>query len=175
MRIKYMGTADVRIIEAGDDAGGILPEPITADITWDRSNSWVIDTDDEQYAAIPAELWDYIVVNDNFENVSDFRRIPLNEHQRTFLALKDGEQKTLAEEEAEQAAALALLEEERALRVAEENAVIEEGEGPDSYRARLQSSTKQDLLDQAEALGIEGFAAMSKTKLFEAIEATQVS
>jgi hypothetical protein len=99
MKIKYMGTADVRVIPIGDMAGGTLPMPLDTEVVWDRSNNWVVDTDAEQYATVPPELWDYLVINDNFQNVSDFRQIPLNDHQRIFLAMKDGAQKTVVEEQ----------------------------------------------------------------------------
>lgn len=171
MKVKYMGTADVRIIPIGDMAGGTLPMPLDTEIVWDRSNNWVVDTEDEAYATVPPELWDYIVLNDNFQNVSDFRQIPLNDHQRIFLAMKDGAQKTVAEEQAEQKAAIALLEEERLARVAENNAMLEARE-LEAINA-LQAQSKEDLRVLASQMGVDGWDAMTKAELVAGIRAAE--
>lgn len=102
MQIKYMGTVDVRDFLESDTLGGLLGEPIGAYVAFNRENNWVIDTDDEAYADVDPEVWVTLTETwpTEFKNVSDFKRVPLNLHQKMFLGMVEGQQMTVEEEDA---------------------------------------------------------------------------
>lgn len=101
MKIKYLGSADIRVIPTGDDFGGLIAEPVAQDIVWNRENRWVVDTTSDEYSDVPDEVWEAILDDrEGFQDVTGFKRLPLNDHQRIFLAMKDGDQPTEAEEKA---------------------------------------------------------------------------
>lgn len=89
-KIKYMGSADIREIKKGTDAGGQLQEKLPVDLTWDRDNNWVIDTSDDKYSGVAQEFWALLLEGDSgkeFKDVSDLARIPTNQHQQIFLGM----------------------------------------------------------------------------------------
>lgn len=84
-KVKYMGVADVRSIPKGTDFDGRLADPTTKDLVFDRTNRWIIDTDE---AGLSAEAVELLLEDDGFKDVTDLARIPSNEHQTTFLGHK---------------------------------------------------------------------------------------
>lgn len=82
--IKYMGSADVRILERNDDAGGTLP-PLPFPIRFKRSNNWTVDT--AKLPEVDSVWWDHLTEHDNFKDVTDYKVKPLNAHQTTFLGM----------------------------------------------------------------------------------------
>ena len=88
MKVKYMGSADVRLIEAGENFGGRLATPVAETLRWDKDNNWVVDTDE---AGLSAEAVALLLQEAGFLDVSDKEVIPVNVHQSTFLGMKDAE------------------------------------------------------------------------------------
>lgn len=84
-KVKYMGTADEVAIAKGDDLGGRLAEGIPQEIRFNASNNWVVDVDDSDVRSILLED------GDRFKDVSSLKRIPSNEHQKTFLGHRSSE------------------------------------------------------------------------------------
>lgn len=164
MRLKFMGVADVKQVLAGDNIGGTLNEPLAVDLVWDRSNGWVIDTDEEKYANVPDEVWEYLVLNDNFMDVTDFVRTPLNQNQKTFLGMREGEQKTEAEEEEQRQAAL-----DEAFAAARELAAA--ANNREAVLAKLQSggATREELMELAKQHNIKGRTSMKVDELQNAL------
>ena len=85
MKIKYMGLADIRRLEKGEDFGGRLGEPLDRDIEWNWENRHVIDTDD--FDGVSDEFWSMLVAEDDFRDVTDAKRIPTNAAQQTWKAM----------------------------------------------------------------------------------------
>lgn len=81
-KIKYMGLADVRLLERGEDWSGRLADPLTSDLVFDRSNNWIVDTGE---AGLSDEAVALLLEDSEFKDVSSLKRIPANQHQRTFL------------------------------------------------------------------------------------------
>lgn len=90
MKVKYMGLADVRRLEKGEDFGGRLAEPLDRDIEWNWDNRHVIDTD--EYDGVSEEFWSLLVEEDDFKDVSDLKRVPTNLAQQTWRALPKSEE-----------------------------------------------------------------------------------
>lgn len=84
-KIKYMGLADIRRLEKGEDFGGRLGEPLDRDIEWNWENRHVIDTDD--YDGVSEEFWSMLVEEDDFRDVTGAKRIPTNLAQQTWRAM----------------------------------------------------------------------------------------
>ena len=164
MRLKYMGTADVKGVLSGDDLGGTLAEPVDVDLVWDRSNNWVIDTADDKYANVPDEVWEFLVLNDNFMDVTDFVRTPLNEHQKLFLGMREGDQKT---EEEERDARIKALDD--AFQAARDLAAA--ANSREAVLAKLQSggATREELMELAKDHDIKGRSKMSAEQLQNAL------
>jgi hypothetical protein len=87
MKIKYMGLADVRLVEEGEDFGGRLATPLSETIRWDRENSWVVDSDELGLSAEVVEL--LVEDGQGFLDVTGLERVPVNQVQSTFYGLKD--------------------------------------------------------------------------------------
>lgn len=89
MKIKYMGTADVRRIEKSDNFNGRLAEKIGVDLEWNWENNHVIDTDDDKYSDIGDEVWELVLSEPNMKDVSDLQRIPLGEAERMWRGMHE--------------------------------------------------------------------------------------
>lgn len=89
MRIKYMGNADVRRLEKGEDFGGRLGEPLDGEIEWNWDNNHVIDTDD--HSSADEEFWNLLLEDPDFKNVTDLKRIPTNAAQQTWRGMPKSE------------------------------------------------------------------------------------
>src|SRR5688572_4002801 len=87
-KIKYMGASHRHLLKKGDDFGGRLAEGISSEVVFDRSNNWVVDTDD---AGLSEDAVKVLVESGDFKDVSDRATIPPNEHQKIFLGMKSGE------------------------------------------------------------------------------------
>jgi len=74
MKIKYMGTADVRRISKGEDWGGRLADKLTSEIVWNWENNHTIDTDELDLSDEAVEL---ILEDPNMKDVTDMKRIPV--------------------------------------------------------------------------------------------------
>lgn len=157
-KIKYMGIADEMNLSVGDTLGGRLGDSLTVAVQWSRANNWIVDTDD--LGNVPDEAWEILLTEfpETWKDVSDFKRVPLNDHQRTFLAMSEGDQKTVEEETAE-------AQENR--RIAMETAAQEADAA--NYLEDLHASTKEDLLEKAAKVNIEGRSSMNKDELVEAL------
>lgn len=142
MRIKFMGTSDVREIPAGSDFGGVLSEPLAVDLVWDRNNNWVIDTD-EFKSDVPKEVWDILLDTDptGFRDVSEYIRVPLNQHQKMFLGMVEGEQKTEEEEKAAREEARKAAAEEVKEANAREKAIAKEMKDAEKSGGKVASNT----------------------------------
>lgn len=82
--IKYMGSADIKIIPRGETVGGTLPE-MPYPIRFKASNNWTLDT--SKFPEVDAVWWDHLTQHDNFKDVTDYKVKPLNDHQTTFLGM----------------------------------------------------------------------------------------
>lgn len=85
-KVKYMGMSDVRLVEAGEDFGGRLANPLENDVQWDKDNNWIVDTEE---VGLPAEAVDLLVAEDLFLDVTDLEVYPVNQVQSTFYGLRD--------------------------------------------------------------------------------------
>lgn len=164
MKLKFMGTADVKEVRKGDTFGDVLTEPLPVDVVWDQSNGWIVDTGEDKYADIPDEAWEYLVVNDNFKDVSAFVRVPLNDNQKTFLALREGDQKTLAEEEEARLATL-----DSAFEAARQEAAAANQREEVLAKIRNADASYDQLMEYAKEHNVKGRSKMDKEELQEAI------
>jgi hypothetical protein len=89
MKIKYMGTADIRRIEKSDDFAGRLPDKVGVDLEWNWENNHVIDTDDEKFSDIGEEVWELVLSEPDFKDVSDMKRIPLSAGEKLWRSMQD--------------------------------------------------------------------------------------
>lgn len=80
-RIKYMGSADIRVIDKGHDFNGRLVEGLSKGLVFSEANRWIVDTDEAELSAEAVEL---LVGDPDFKDVSDAKTIPSNLHQRMF-------------------------------------------------------------------------------------------
>lgn len=159
-----MGTADVKEVLKGDTFGGVLAEPLPVRVAWDRSNHWIVDTSDEQYADIPDEVWEYLILNDNFSDVTDYVRVPLNEHQKMFLGMRDGDQKTEAELAEDRQKAL-----DEAFEAARNAAAAANAREEVLAKIRNSDATREELLTVAKDHNIKGRSKMTREELQEAL------
>lgn len=90
MRIKYMGGADIRRLEKGEDFGGRLATPLDRDIEWNWENRHLIDTD--EYEGVDDEFWSILVEEEDFRDVSELKRIPTNLAQQRWKAMPKSEE-----------------------------------------------------------------------------------
>lgn len=87
MKVKYMGSADVRLIEAGEDFAGRLATPVATTVIFNKDNDWVVDTDDTD---LSGEAVEFLLEKDQgFLDVTGLERVPVNLVQSTYYGLKD--------------------------------------------------------------------------------------
>lgn len=94
MRVKYMGTSDVRRIEKGADFGGQLSKEaaLSVDLQWDWDNNHIIDTEEESFSDVSDEFWDLLLESGTeFKDVTDMRRVPTNGAQQMWKGAKKTE------------------------------------------------------------------------------------
>lgn len=173
MKVKYMGSADIKRLMPGDDLGGILGDGLTDDLPnnsdgdpgleWNVANRWVIDTSDEAYSAVDEDFWLALCETfpNEFRDVTRYKRVPLNMHQKLFFGMKEGQQMTEEEEEraAEErhAALMASLDDD----VKRSNALAELG--------RLDDMSKDELVKVAKSVEVDVKASWGKEKIAEAV------
>lgn len=87
-KIKFMGISHEHNLLAGDDFGGRLATPLSRTIAFNRANNWVAEVSDED---LSSEALAVLLTDENFLDVTDMPRVPLNRNQTTFLGLKDGD------------------------------------------------------------------------------------
>lgn len=85
-RIKYMGTADVRYIQAGNDFGGRLATPTPKDVVWDQHNNFIVDTDE---LGLSSEAVELLLTDSEFLSVEGMEKIPLSEGDKMFRGMRD--------------------------------------------------------------------------------------
>jgi hypothetical protein len=85
MKIKYMGTADVRRIEKGADWGGRLADKLTSDVVWDWDNNHTIDTEELDLSEEAVEL---ILEDPDMKDVTDLKRIPTGGAEAMWKGVK---------------------------------------------------------------------------------------
>ena len=83
--IKYMGTADQKVIQAGETASRTLPK-INRTLRWNRGNDFIIDTSD--YPEVAEEWWDHLVAFDDFEDFTGKPATDISKHQAMFQGMK---------------------------------------------------------------------------------------
>lgn len=88
-RIKYLGDSDIHIIEAGEDWGGRLADPISEELRWDWSNNHLATVNLPQ-AALDLLLED----SDSFVDVTDADVIPVAKVAARRRAIKSPEDDT---------------------------------------------------------------------------------
>lgn len=91
MRIKYMGTSDVRRLEKGETFNGQLSDELAlpVDLQWDDDNHFVINTDDDKFSDVDDEFWTLLLEEGEFKDVSDLKRIPPSEGQKLWRGMKE--------------------------------------------------------------------------------------
>lgn len=89
-KVKYMGSAHVRLIEAGENFGGRLATPLAETLRWDKNNDWILDTDE---AGLSEEAVELLLSGNNFQDVTGLERVPVNQHQSIFYGMTDSDQK----------------------------------------------------------------------------------
>lgn len=163
MLVKYLGYADESHLLPEETIGGQMAEPLGVQVTWNKANNWIIDTDDDAYADVDPEFWTALTETfpESWRDVTDYKRIPLNMHQKTFLSMKEGQQMTVQEEEAAAEARRQELADSLAADVAASNALVDLGD--------LDGLSKDDLLDRADEVGAEVKASWTKEKIADAI------
>lgn len=92
-KIKYLGSADVREIEKGETFAGRLAEATTKTLRFDRSNNFVIDTEE---AGLSEDAVALLLTDDQFKDVTDAKRIPLSLNEKIFHGLSDADEDDVA-------------------------------------------------------------------------------
>lgn len=95
MHVKYMGSADVRLIESGEDFAGRLATPVDKTVQWDKDNHWVVDTDE---VGLSPEAIALLVEEPDFQDVTGLERVPVNLVQSIFYGLKNEPQEVAVAE-----------------------------------------------------------------------------
>lgn len=93
MKLKAMGSAHEHTLAEGDDFGGRVSTRLSKEVVFNRDNNWIVDTDE---ADISDEAAKVLVESGDFADVTDLERIPLNECQRIFYAMKDPDEAVAA-------------------------------------------------------------------------------
>ena len=87
--IKFMGSADEKVIEVGDDAQNSLPA-LKERLRFHKGNGWMVNA--AKFPTVPSAWWDYLVENDNFIDATSIvaaeKQVPPNDHQTTFQGVK---------------------------------------------------------------------------------------
>lgn len=87
--VKYMGSSDVRRLEKGETFGGQLSkeDALAVDLQWDWDNDHLLDLDEVE--GLSDEVIELILEEGDFKDVSEHKRIPLNEAQKLWKGMKD--------------------------------------------------------------------------------------
>lgn len=85
-RVKYMGSADVRLLPKGENWGGRLAEPLKQEVRFDWDNAHVVDTDK---AGLSPEAVTLLLEDPNFKDVTDLKRIPAGLAQQLWRGVTD--------------------------------------------------------------------------------------
>lgn len=91
-KIKYMGTADRRVIEKGDTFNGQYPDGVPHDLVWDWNNNHVIDTEKtgpKGDQVLPGELVELVIAHPGFRDVTDLKKVPLGGAQKMWRGMQD--------------------------------------------------------------------------------------
>lgn len=88
-RIKYMGSSHVHRLLKGDNFGGRLATPLPQEVRFDRSNDWIVDSNE---VGLSPEAVSILVTDPDFRDVTGEEKLPLNKHQKIFLAMKEGDE-----------------------------------------------------------------------------------
>lgn len=88
-KIKYLGTADVCVLEKGENFGGRLAEPLPKRVEWNVDSAHLIDSDEAGLSADALTL--LLEDRDRFKDVSDMSRIPTSLNEQIFRAMPKGE------------------------------------------------------------------------------------
>ena len=86
--LKYMGTADERTFAKSDDYGGQLPNGVGVNLKFSAENNWVVDADE---VGLSSEVVEVMIANGDVKDVTEAKKVPLNEHQKMFLGMKGSE------------------------------------------------------------------------------------
>lgn len=92
--VKYMGSADVRILEKGETFAGRLGEPLSKGLVFSRENNWVVDSEEVGLSDAALALLLEEKLEDGtpaFRDVSGKERVPTNLNQQMFLGMKKTE------------------------------------------------------------------------------------
>lgn len=80
-KIKYLGSSDRRIIPKGTDFDGRLATKTTQDVEFNKSNHFVVDSDD---AGLSKEAVELLLEDKEFRDVTDAARVPSSLNERLF-------------------------------------------------------------------------------------------
>lgn len=81
-KIKYLGSAQRRVLEKGEDFGGQLAKPLSSQVVWDNDNHYLVDSSE---AGLSKEAVELLLVDDSFRDVEGLKTIPLSvAEQRTM-------------------------------------------------------------------------------------------
>lgn len=83
-KIKFMGSSHVHNLAKGDDFGGRLSEGLSSDVTFNKENNWVVDSEE---AGLSEEAVKILTESGDFKDVTDLKSVPANEHQKIFLGM----------------------------------------------------------------------------------------
>lgn len=81
-KIKYLGTADVAVLEKGENFAGRLRDPLAQRVEWNVENGHVVDTDEVGLSDTAVEL--LLEDKDRFKDVTDLKRIPSSLNEQIF-------------------------------------------------------------------------------------------
>lgn len=85
-KIKYLGTADIAVLERGEDFGGRLGEPLTKRVEFNyNTNRHVVDSDEVGLSDEAVAL--LVEDTDRFKDVTDVSRVPTSLHEQMFRGL----------------------------------------------------------------------------------------
>lgn len=80
-RVKYLGSADIRVLPKGENFGGQLADPLDKDLEWNHENHHLLDLEEEGVSKEAVEL---ILEQDDFRDVTDLKRIPSSTNEQMF-------------------------------------------------------------------------------------------
>lgn len=80
-KIKYMGSADRRILAKGENFGGRLADPLEKEVVWDTNSAHLVDSDE---AGLSTEAVELLLEDSNFKDVTDNKKIPASLNEQIF-------------------------------------------------------------------------------------------
>ena len=85
--IKYMGSADEKIINGGENWGGRLAEPLNATLVFKQENNFIVDVEGEGVS----EAAQVLLLEDpnEFVDVTGLELVPTNENERYFKGVPE--------------------------------------------------------------------------------------